>query len=247
MENFSLVLFTVFLQSAVGLMLITAVWSFADNEHTTQLRLPIIVSAALVTIGGLASITHLGQPLRAFNSLRMIGSSPISNEILATGLFAVIVFSLLAIYSLSKPKIENVRKILIVSTISGIALIAAISTVYQIETVPAWNTPLTTISMFMTAAIVATTVAAVTKPGILFNSLFCAVITLSVFTVIMTAIHAQGLGLLSGQALNLLMAKVALIATGGWIVMTQRFHIAIPLSVVILGELSGRIAFFQLL
>lgn len=70
MENFSLVLFTVFLQSAVGLMLITAVWSFADNEHTTQLRLPIIVSAALVTIGGLASITHLGQPLRAFNSLR---------------------------------------------------------------------------------------------------------------------------------------------------------------------------------
>lgn len=38
-------------------------------------------------IGFLASVMHLGSPLRAFNSLNRIGASALSNEIASGALF----------------------------------------------------------------------------------------------------------------------------------------------------------------
>ncbi|MDT1838001.1 dimethylsulfoxide reductase, partial [Acinetobacter baumannii] len=41
----------------------------------------------LMGIGFLASVMHLGSPLRAFNSLNRIGASALSNEIASGALF----------------------------------------------------------------------------------------------------------------------------------------------------------------
>lgn len=38
-------------------------------------------------IGFMASVLHLGSPLRAFNSLNRVGASALSNEIAAGSLF----------------------------------------------------------------------------------------------------------------------------------------------------------------
>lgn len=77
-----LVFFTVLAQSAVGAWL---VFTFVLlNEKNTKSRTYIhkvmFVILALLGIGFIASIMHLGLPIRAFNSLNRVGSSMMSNE-----------------------------------------------------------------------------------------------------------------------------------------------------------------------
>lgn len=54
----------------------------------------MFVLLALLGIGFIASITHLGSPLRAFNALNRVGESMLSNEIATGALF----FALVGIY-----------------------------------------------------------------------------------------------------------------------------------------------------
>lgn len=84
-----LVFFTVLAQSAVGAWL---VFTFVLlNEKNTKSRTYIhkvmFVILALLGIGFIASIMHLGLPIRAFNSLNRVGSSMMSNEIAAGAIF----------------------------------------------------------------------------------------------------------------------------------------------------------------
>ncbi|MBS1205306.1 MAG: dimethylsulfoxide reductase [Proteobacteria bacterium] len=89
-HEWPLVLFTVLGQCvAVGLIVSGIVWMNANDDRSGQVRIvrSQVLLWMLIGIGFIASIMHLGSPLRAFNSLNRVGASALSNEIAAGSLF----------------------------------------------------------------------------------------------------------------------------------------------------------------
>ncbi|MCV5753117.1 dimethyl sulfoxide reductase anchor subunit, partial [Escherichia coli] len=94
--------------------------------------------------------THLGSPLRAFNALNRVGSAALSNEIL-TGASFLSLAGLYWLLTILKIGSEGVRKIVNWLSIAvGVIFMFAMVNVYQIETVPAWYSPMTTVAFWFT-------------------------------------------------------------------------------------------------
>lgn len=92
MSEWALLIFTLSLQAAIGC--ICMLWIFQiinknkeDSKIFTLFKTPLIVIVILSLVGLGASFAHLGTPTNAFNTLRNIGSSWMSREILFTGAF----------------------------------------------------------------------------------------------------------------------------------------------------------------
>lgn len=83
-HEWPLVLFTVLGQCVAGATIVSGLgWmSLTDNSEARQRLVKRMVFLWLMMgVGFLASVMHLGSPLRAFNSLHRIGASALSNEI----------------------------------------------------------------------------------------------------------------------------------------------------------------------
>lgn len=101
-------------------------------------------------IGFLASVLHLGSPLRAFNSLNRVGASALSNEIAAGSVFFAVggFWWLVSVIGKMPPALGKIW--LVVSQILGVVFVWAMTRVYQIDTVPTWYTGYTTLAFFLT-------------------------------------------------------------------------------------------------
>ncbi len=148
-----LVAFTVLAQTAVGAHLtVNAFEKFGKPPRVTEPRMNIARFAILVVmgLGFLFSTTHLGSPLRAFNALNRVGSAALSNEIL-TGASFLSLAGLYWLLTILKIGSEGVRKIVNWLSIAvGVIFMFAMANVYQIETVPAWYSPMTTVAFWFT-------------------------------------------------------------------------------------------------
>ncbi|STS93474.1 anaerobic dimethyl sulfoxide reductase subunit C [Klebsiella grimontii] len=83
-HEWPLVLFTVLGQSVAGAIIVSGLgWLSLNNNSEARQRLVrgMFFIWLVMGIGFLASIIHLGSPLRAFNSLNRVGASALSNEI----------------------------------------------------------------------------------------------------------------------------------------------------------------------
>ena len=83
-HEWPLVLFTVLGQCVVGATIVSGLgWLALGDQREARRRLVrnMFFIWLLMGIGFLASVMHLGSPLRAFNSLNRIGASALSNEI----------------------------------------------------------------------------------------------------------------------------------------------------------------------
>ncbi|HFT7717933.1 TPA: DmsC/YnfH family molybdoenzyme membrane anchor subunit, partial [Klebsiella pneumoniae] len=83
-------LFTVLGQCVVGATIVSGLgWLALGDQREARRRLVrnMFFIWLLMGIGFLASVMHLGSPLRAFNSLNRIGASALSNEIASGALF----------------------------------------------------------------------------------------------------------------------------------------------------------------
>jgi DMSO reductase, anchor subunit DmsC len=140
-----LVIFTVLAQSAVGTWLVFSVvlctTTNAQSRHYVHKTMMVIL--ALLGLGFIASVAHLGTPMRAFNSLNRVGESMMSNEIACGAAFFALagLYWLLAI--MRKMPIGLGKLWLIVTAIIGLIFMVVMNLVYHIPTVPTWNTPLT--------------------------------------------------------------------------------------------------------
>lgn len=150
-----LVFFTVLAQSAVGAWL---VFTFVLlNEKNTKSRTYIhkvmFVILALLGIGFIASIMHLGLPIRAFNSLNRVGSSMMSNEIAAGAIFFALsgFYWLIAILGKMPVSLGNVWRI--VTALIGILFMYVMNQVYHITSIPTWNNALTSWSFYLTVVL----------------------------------------------------------------------------------------------
>lgn len=148
-----LVAFTVLAQTAVGAHLtINGFQAFSKLPSISEARMNIARFAVLVLmgVGFIFSTTHLGSPLRAFNALNRVGSAALSNEIL-TGAGFLSLAGLYWLMTVLKIGSEGIRKSINgLSIVVGVVFMFAMANVYQIETVPAWYTSMTTVAFWFT-------------------------------------------------------------------------------------------------
>ncbi|WP_343644482.1 dimethyl sulfoxide reductase anchor subunit family protein [Enterobacter sp.] len=154
-HEWPLVIFTVFGQCVAGALIVMGfAWL---NEKDAAVKARIVRSMfylwVMMGIGFMASVLHLGSPLRAFNSLNRLGSSALSNEIAAGSVFFAVggFWWLVSAIGKMPPAVGKIW--LIVSQILGLVFVWAMTRVYQIDTVPTWYTGYTTLAFFLTLAL----------------------------------------------------------------------------------------------
>lgn len=153
MSQLSLVIFTVLVQSAVGIFIALGMVELLAKPERKAMNIAFIVSFVLLGIGAMASVTHLSQPFRMFNVLMGIKhGSALSLEIVALSLFggAGAAFIGMRLFNL----LEGLQKLVLVATMAlGVVFILAIANVYTLDTVPVWDSIWTPFQFLMTAAV----------------------------------------------------------------------------------------------
>jgi DMSO reductase anchor subunit len=138
-SHWSLLFFTLLVQSAVGcvwciqLMLCLGI----DRVDSPPFKYQLAVILGLLLLSLVSAMAHLGKPTASIHAGRKFKDSWLSKEILAVNAF-VGVLAVLLVLAFSQPEILNRWMMLAVSLAGGLALYA-MTKVYLIRTVPAWN------------------------------------------------------------------------------------------------------------
>jgi len=270
-HEWPLVLFTVIGQCVTGALIVGGLgWmACADNsENRARLTRSLFFLWLLMGVGFIASMMHLGSPLRAFNSLNRIGASALSNEIAAGSLFFAVggLWWLVAVIGKMPEALGRIW--LVVSMVLGVVFVYAMSRVYQIDTVPTWHNGYTTAAFFLTVLLSGPLLAALLLrlARIPFNGgvfAFISVLALlaSVAVVIMQTADLATISSSVQQAAALVpdyaalqVWRLALLAAGLgcwicpllWRREPQVFSLLAGLLLVLAGELLGRGLFYGL-
>lgn len=154
-DSLSLALFTTLAPGGVVAFIALALVRLAARDHDEAARIDHMVSLpfAVTLVGFIASATHLGTPANALHVFSGVGTSPLSNEVLAAVVFLFLVGS----YWMCSFKVHFpdrlARPWLAVACIAGAALIACTSFAYAARTVPTWNTPYTPVNLVLGACV----------------------------------------------------------------------------------------------
>ncbi|MCT4705647.1 dimethyl sulfoxide reductase anchor subunit [Enterobacteriaceae bacterium H11S18] len=152
-HEWPLVLFTVLGQCVVGGVIVMGMaWMSASNNSELQNKIvrSMFFLWVIMGVAFVASIMHLGSPLRAFNSLNRIGHSALSNEIASGSVFFAVGGFWWLVAVMKKMPAALGKVWLVVAMLLGLVFVWMMTRVYQIDTVPTWYTGYTTLSFFMT-------------------------------------------------------------------------------------------------
>lgn len=155
LSELPLVIFTIIAQMSVGsfvvLGLIHLFGARAGRDAIDKVSDPALYAIGpILVLGLLASMTHLGTPIRAINALRHLDSSWLSREIFFGLLFAAIggAFAFTQWFKWLTPRLRQALAGL--AALVGLALIWSMTMVYLLPTVPAWNSWATPVRFFAT-------------------------------------------------------------------------------------------------
>ncbi|CNH57984.1 anaerobic dimethyl sulfoxide reductase subunit B [Yersinia frederiksenii] len=253
MHELPLVFFTVLGQTAVGLFAL--VWLSNKLGLTTalQLKQANIVGLILMLVGLIIGTLHVGQPLRAMNMLLGVGRSPMSNEILLSSLFVAMacgtVFFSVMVKNTVLAALCNVATV-----IFGLAFAWSITQVYQLDTVPSWDTSYTALQLWMTVLVGGGAFAILTGARQLGASalLIGAIITLVNKPGYLSFLGQSSIELSSQQTLfwgiQILLLTLGIFVAAAALLKDRipRATLAVSASGLVIGELAGRIAFYNL-
>lgn len=134
-EELPLVVFTVFTQIAIGLVLVSAVqqWVPVGGPTGSKLRFEWLAALGLLGMGVIASFFHLGHPLGAVRMLANLGQAWLSREILTISIFgALTVVTLAGLFR------NAAAKWLITATaVAGLLVLFAMAMTYAPPSLPA--------------------------------------------------------------------------------------------------------------
>jgi len=270
-HEWPLVLFTVMGQCVAGGLIVMGLgWMAAKDNTANQRRITqsMFFLWLLMGIGFIASMLHLGSPLRALNSLNRVGASALSNEIAAGSIFFAVGGFWWLVTMLGKMPAALGKIWLVVSMILGVVFVWAMTRVYQIDTVPTWHTAYTTIGFFLTMllggpllAALLLRVARTSFNGATFASLSVAALLASLALVILQGvslgtIHSSVVqaGTLVPDYGSLQVVRMLLLAAGlgCWICplamrkQPRVVSLIAGVTLVVVGELIGRGLFYGL-
>ncbi|HGY3715312.1 TPA: dimethyl sulfoxide reductase anchor subunit family protein [Citrobacter gillenii] len=153
-HEWPLMIFTVFGQCVVGgfIVLALALMKGGLRPDAQQRVVACMLGLwVLMGIGFIASMLHLGSPMRAFNSLNRIGASALSNEIASGSLFFAVggIGWLMATLKKMPPALRTLW--LIVTMVLGVVFVWMMVRVYNtIDTIPTWYSFWTPLGFFLT-------------------------------------------------------------------------------------------------
>ena len=155
LSELPLVIFTIIAQMSVGsfvvLGLIHLFGARSGRYVIDKVSDPALYAIGpILVLGLLASMTHLGTPIRAINALRHLDSSWLSREIFFGLLFAAIggAFAFSQWFKWLTPRLRQALAGL--AALVGLALIWSMTMVYLLPTVPAWDSWATPARFFAT-------------------------------------------------------------------------------------------------
>lgn len=156
LHELPLVFFTVLAQTAVGTLWVFAyvLWQKEATAKQNYIHKLMFLPLMLLGIGFVASILHLGSPMRAFNSLNRVGESMLSNEIASGALFFAVAGLYWLIAITGKMSAALGRIWLIVMVLCGALFMYMMNNVYHIDTVPTWNSAITSWQFYLTIILV---------------------------------------------------------------------------------------------
>ena len=153
-HEWPLMIFTVFGQCVAGGFIVLALALLkGDLRAEAQQRVIACMLGlwVLMGIGFIASMLHLGSPMRAFNSLNRVGASALSNEIASGSIFFAVggIGWLLAMLKKLSPALRTLW--LVVTMVLGVVFVWMMVRVYNsIDTVPTWYSIWTPTGFFLT-------------------------------------------------------------------------------------------------
>lgn len=150
MAELPLALFTTLAPIGAGAFIALAVAFFTTKFSDEQLKkidrmttIPVVVLVA----GFICAFFHLASPMHAFGVFAGLGASPLSNELLAGVVFAVLAI-VYWIVALAGKLGEGARKGF-AAVVSVMAIVFACFTgaAYMMETIVSWNTPMVPVAV----------------------------------------------------------------------------------------------------
>lgn len=152
-HEWPLMVFTVLGQCVAGgfiVMALALLTGVSDRVQQKRVHWAMIVLWVLMGIGFMASVLHLGSPLRAFNSLNRIGESALSNEIASGSLFFAVGGFWWLVTVLGKMPQALGKIWMTLTMVLGVFFVWMMCKVYLIDTVPTWYSVYTPLSFFLT-------------------------------------------------------------------------------------------------
>ena len=150
MAEMPLALFTTLAPVGAGAFIALAVAFFTTKFSDEQLKkidrmttIPVVVLVA----GFICAFFHLASPMHAFGVFAGLGASPLSNELLAGVVFAVLAI-VYWIVALAGKLGEGARKgFAAVVAVMAIVFACFTGAAYMMETIASWNTPMVPVSV----------------------------------------------------------------------------------------------------
>jgi DMSO reductase anchor subunit len=138
-SHWSLVVFTLLVQSAVGSVWCMQVAFFLSGGQIgiSHLELQVLATLCVVVLGQVVSVAHLGKPSASFHAIRNFKHSWLSREVFAVHFFAG-VLAILAVSALLRPGPLN-GWLMLIGSLAGGAVLYAMTRVYRLRTVLSWN------------------------------------------------------------------------------------------------------------
>jgi len=152
-HEWPLMIFTVLGQCVAGgfiVMALALLTGISDRVLQKRVHWAMIVLWVLMGIGFMASVLHLGSPLRAFNSLNRIGNSALSNEIASGSVFFAVGGFWWLVTVLGKMPQALGKIWMVLTMILGVFFVWMMCKVYLIDTVPTWYSVYTPLTFFLT-------------------------------------------------------------------------------------------------
>lgn len=150
MAELPLALFTTLAPIGAGAFIALAVAFFTTKFSDEQLKkidrmttIPVVVLVA----GFICAFFHLASPMHAFGVFAGVGASPLSNELLAGGVFAVLAI-VYWIVALAGKLGEGARKgFAAVVAVMAVVFACFTGAAYMMETIASWNTPMVPVAV----------------------------------------------------------------------------------------------------
>lgn len=161
-HDFALVTFTILMQLSVGAFaVLTLVRGYvarrAGAAEAARLTNPALYCIPLAAILALvASLLHLGVPLRAYTAVNNFATSWLSREVVLAAAFTGLAV-LVAFLEWRKLGGAALRNLLAwVAVLVGLVLVYSMANVYLLDAQPAWNTWVTPVTFFVTSFLLGT-------------------------------------------------------------------------------------------
>ncbi|MEQ4921972.1 DmsC/YnfH family molybdoenzyme membrane anchor subunit [Proteus hauseri] len=234
LHEWPLMFFTVIGQSVAGAFIIMGLAILSGKlpeELNRKVHYSMFGLWALMGIGFLLSMMHMGSPLRAFNSFIRFGQSSLSNEIASGATFFALggLYWLLAVLNKMPAALGKLWLALVM--VLAVLFIIAISRVYQIDTVPTWYNGFTTFNFVLTAFIGGPILAALLMRIAGFNlNCVSSLPLLSVIAVVISAIVATSQGFELGSIQTSVQRAVDLVPDYGFLMGLKLVALVLGLS-----------------